>query len=306
VTITVTAPDSTPLSASTSFKLSVYRHLGLLLGDTFTYPDGYLPSVSGGFWIRHSGTSNDSMVVSGQLRVSTTNADDVHANFTNSFFLPATSGDILYSKFDVNFAVVPRGSGGDYFAHYKDLGTSNFRARVFAETNGAATGKFRIGVANGGFIVADVPRDLNSNTTYTVVTRYVVSTATSTVWVNPHSESSPSATATDPSSPIEIDSYCFRQDGPGGSPTSGITLVDNLLVGTAFTDVSPAVAPPSPIPLSIAVSAGNAVLTWANPVFNLQSAPAPTGPWTTLWDAATGYSTPVTPAPQYFRLYFYP
>lgn len=300
--ITLTVSDGVT-SASTTFNLTVFPLLGLLLGDTFTYPDGDVDVVSGGFWVAHSGQdSNDCFVVNNQLRVSSTNAEDVHANFTNSAYASADSGMILFSKFTIKFEKLPSGSGGGYFAHYKDLAT-NFRAKVFAETNGAAAGTFRIGIANAGFTVAAVPRDLSLGTTYTVVTRYNVSTAQSTIWVNPHSESSEGALATDPSSPVEVDSYCFRQDG--SSPTAGVILVDDLQVGTAFTDVIPVVTPPAAISLNIASSSGNAVLTWADPAFNLQSSPSLTGPWTTLWDAASGYSTPITPAQQYFRLFYY-
>lgn len=301
-TITLTVSDGFT-SASTAFNVDVYPYLGVLLSDSFTYPDGDVVSGSAGKWVAHSGAdSNDCLIVNNQLRVSSTNAEDVHANFNGSAYAPANSGIILYSKFTVNFAKLPSGSGGGYFAHYKDLGTSNFRARVFAETNGAATGKFRIGIGNGGFTVAAVPQDLSLGTTYTVVTRYNVSAASSTVWVNPHSESSAGATATDVTAPIEIDSYCFRQDST--SPTAGVIFVDDLVIGTAFSDVL-SITPPSPIALGIAINSGNAVLTWANPAFNLQSAPSVNGPWTMLPDATTGYSTTITPAQQYFRLFYY-
>lgn len=308
--ITLTVSDGFT-SASTSFSLIVFPHLGLVLDDSFTYPDGEINAVSE-LWQAHSAAaSNDCLIINNQLRVSSTNSEDVNRIWSNSWYFVASGGDvppqgfagvILYSKFTVNFAKLPSGSGGGYFAHFKDAGTSNFRARVFAETNGAAAGKFRLGIANGGFTVAAVSRDLSLGTTYTVVTRYNVSTAQSTIWVDPHSESSEGASATDATTPIEIDSYCFRQDS--SSPTAGVVFVDDLLVGTAFTDVVN-VAPPAPIALNIASSSGNAVLTWANPAFNLQSAPSLSGPWTTLWDAASGYSTPITPAQQYFRLFYY-
>jgi hypothetical protein len=243
--ITLVASDGFT-SASTSFSLTVYPQLGLVLGDTFSYPDGVVSAVSGGFWAPHSSAdSNDCYVVNNQLVVSSTNAMDVHAAWSNSLYFVASGGDvppqgfagvILYSKFTVNFAKLPSGSGGDYFAHYKDLGTSNFRARIFALTNGAAPGKFRIGIANGGFTVAAVPQDLSPGTTYTVVSRYNVSTAQSTVWVDPTSnEASIGAAATDNTSPVEIDYYCFRQNS--GSPTAGVVFVDDLLIGTSFSDV---------------------------------------------------------------------
>ncbi len=242
-TITLTVSDG-HTSASTNFTLIVYQHLGeLLLGDTFTYSDGEINSVSGGFWQAHSAAlSNDCMVVNNQLRVSSTNSEDVNGTFTNSVYLVATgdstppyafAGVILYSKFTVNFEALPTGSGGGYFAHYKDLGTSNFRARVFAQTNGAAAGKFRLGIANGGSSAsAVVPQDLSLGTTYTVVTRYNVSTAESTLWVDPSSEASGGVTATDGTTPIEIDKYCFRQ-----SAGIGVALVDDLLIGSAWSDV---------------------------------------------------------------------
>jgi len=144
--------------------------------------------------------------------------------------------------------------------------------------------------------------DLSLGQPYTVVTRYDVSTATTTLWINPRYETSTSVSATDVTAPIEIDDYCFRQDGTSGG--IGIMRLDDLLVGTGFTDVVPFVASPAAIPLDIAVNSGNAVLTWSNPQFNLQSAPEVTGPWTTIWEAGPGYSTPISASQQYFRLVF--
>ncbi len=54
--------------------------------------------------------------------------------------------------------------------------------------------------------------------------------------------------------------------------------------------------------LNIALSGGNAVLTWGAPGFVLQSAPVVTGPYTTINGAVSGYSTPATATQQYFRL----
>ncbi len=300
-TITLTVSDPGGLTASTTFNITVFPRLGLLLGDTFTYPDGYIVTSSGGFWVRHSGSSNDSFIVSDQVHLTGTNDDDVHAFFTNSFAATANSGIILYSAFTVNFSELPKGNGGGYFAHFKDL-LSNFRARVFAETNGAAAGMFRIGVANGGFAVAAVPQDLSLGTTYLIVTRYNVGTATSTIWVNPASESgSPSASATDLTTAVDISSYSFRQDGPSGA--IGNLLIDNLLIGTTFSDVVQ-VTTPSPIPLIINLAGTNVVLMWSNPTFTLESSVNAGGPYTRILTATSPYTNAASGSASFFRLIY--
>ena len=253
-TITLTVNDGFS-TTDMSFTLNVYQPLeGLLLSEDFTYPDGEISSVSGGLWQSHSGgTSNDCLVVANQLRVSYTNSEDIYRGFTNSVYFVATgdgeppyyyAGVILYARFKVNFEVLPSGNGGD-FAHFKDLGTFNFRARIYAQTNGAAAGKFRLGIANvSATVSAVVPQDLSPGTTYTVISRYNVSTGESTLWVDPSSEASGGVTATDTPIPVEIDYYCFRQ-----STGIGVSLVDDLAVGTTWNDVF--LAPPlSPVTLS--------------------------------------------------------
>ncbi|HOC56728.1 MAG TPA: hypothetical protein PKI20_13985 [Verrucomicrobiota bacterium] len=320
-TITLTVSDGFT-SATTSFTLNVYQQLGeLLLGDTFTYDDGEINAVSGGFWQAHSAAlSNDCVVVNNQLRVATTNYEDVNGTFTNSVYLVATgdssppyafAGVILYSRFTVNFEVLPSGSGGGYFAHYKDLGTSNFRARIFAQTNGAAAGTFRLGIANGGNSAsAVVPQDLSLGTTYTVYTRYNVSTAESTLWVNPNSEASGGVTATDLTTPVEIDKYCFRQ-----TSGIGVVLVDDLLIGSAWSDVFTA---PALSATTISTGSGNwdsssSTLSYAGgngSQFVLLESASPTAPMSSWTRVATNSATPGsftipavgTAAPKFYRV----
>src|SRR5206468_6567681 len=110
-----------------------------------------------------------------------------------------TNSTVLYASFSVNFRSLPTGSGGSYFAHFKDAGTTAFRDKLYAATNGAAPGSFRIGLANVDNSAPNVylPTDLITNTDYTLVTRYVVSNATSTLWLNPGSEADLGVTAAD-------------------------------------------------------------------------------------------------------------
>jgi len=59
-----------------------------------------------------------------------------------------------------------------------------------------------------------------------------------------------------------------------------------------------------PIPLSHQINGKNLVLTWGNPAFFLQSAPAVNGLWTTVSGAASPYGTTMTNSMQYFRLVY--
>ncbi|MCS7089565.1 MAG: immunoglobulin domain-containing protein [Verrucomicrobiota bacterium] len=59
---------------------------------------------------------------------------------------------------------------------------------------------------------------------------------------------------------------------------------------------------PQPIPLRFGRQGNNLVLSWDNPRFLLQTAPAVTGPWTNLPSAVSPYTHPVGSAATYFRL----
>jgi hypothetical protein len=50
----------------------------------------------------------------------------------------------------------------------------------------------------------------------------------------------------------------------------------------------------NPIPLNIQMAAQFPVISWTNPVFNLQAAPTVTGPFTSLPDASSPYTNAFT------------
>jgi uncharacterized repeat protein (TIGR03803 family) len=112
----------------------------------------------------------------------------------------------------------------------------------------------------------------------------------------------------------------------GANPTTGLVLSGNTLFGTANGDgsynrqfgdggglfgggtvfaltISTSVSL-SPIPLNLQLNAPNLVLSWANPAFFLQNAPAIAGPWTTVPGAASPYNAPITNPAQFFRLLY--
>ena len=202
----------------------------LVLYEPFNYADGPLVTVSGGAWTTHSGTSGQIGVISGRADLRVPDTEDVNALVLETY--PASSSTVLYASFTVNFSVLPS-AGGQFFAHFKNATASNFRARIFALTSGAGAGQFRIGVANTSTsATATNAANLNLNTDYRVYFRYGVSNVTTTLWVEPADESSPSSTATDGSGAQPITSFALRQD-----TGIGAIALDDLRVGTSFADV---------------------------------------------------------------------
>jgi hypothetical protein len=291
--ITVTVADGTH-TVSSKFLVTAYPLLGVILADDFTYPDGSIITNSSFFWNAHSGTTGQTQVASGKINLASAQGEDINAFLTNASYAPG-GGFVFYSRFVVNFSALPTGNGGDYFAHFKDF-TTGFRARVFAMTNGAASGKYRLGIANGGFTTTGFPQDLSLGTPVVVITRYDLGAGTSTIWVNPTSESSTSLSAADGASSSTIYSYAFRQGG-----SSGNLSVDDLKVATSFNEVLINLAP-IPEALQYQVIGSDIVLSWTSPSFSLQAAPLVSGTYTNIPGATSPYTTSMTGDQRYFRL----
>jgi DNA-binding beta-propeller fold protein YncE len=66
-----------------------------------------------------------------------------------------------------------------------------------------------------------------------------------------------------------------------------------------FSNSIPAILP---IPLTISLTGTQAVLRWSNPAFSLQSAPALTGPWTTVSNATSPFTNDISSSQLFFRL----
>jgi hypothetical protein len=216
----------------------------LVLNETFSYPDGPLTSVAGTVWSTHSGTTGEVNIVSGKVSLTQSKSEDVSATLADGPYNGAT----LYASFIVNYSGLPT-RNGTFFAHF---GTSSFRSRVFATTNGAATGHYRLGIANAvtATPATIVARDLDTNADYFVVIRYKTGTAESTLWITPDSEGATAdrVDATDSASAIAISKFALRQAVSSGDGM-GTLVLDDLKVGTAFSDVveglDPTKNPPS-------------------------------------------------------------
>ena len=235
--------------------------------DSFNYADGGIVANSSGIWVNNSGTAGTCLVTNQVLLINTARAEDIAHRLSTVY---TTNGSVaaLYSSFSLRCTNGLPTAFGTYFTHYtgtNTFGLSGFRARIFAATTnnvGGATdtsGKFYLYIVNsvGGTTNGNNQTvALSTNATYTVVTRYVLATGISTLWVDPSSESDPSIT--DPIAPpvenpafaptngiLNISHYSFRQAAGEGS-----LQIDDLKIGTAFTDVAGANTSPtiSPIP----------------------------------------------------------
>jgi len=295
-TITIYVDDGVNTN-STSFVLNVRPLLGILFSETFSYPDGSLWLV--GPWTTHAsptGTNFSQMIVTnGTVQLSRSEAEDLAAALTGGPYAPS-SGVVFYTGFKVLFTELPS-NGGNYFIHLKDaVDGTTFRAKVFASTTNAASGKFRLGISTSANIPSpSFPRDLSLNHPYIVVTRYVSGTAETKLWINPSSEASQSVSATDNLLTANVNSIGLRQD-----TGIGTNYLDNLIIsGSAFADVIPTVVAES---LQFGLSGGNLVLTWTNPLLALQSASTVDGPYTDVVGAVSPYSAPLDSDQKYFRL----
>jgi endonuclease/exonuclease/phosphatase family metal-dependent hydrolase len=224
------------VSCIATFLLSAtLSSAALLLNDTFSYPDGPLVTVSGGVWTHHSGSVNGEVTVtSGRVFLNEANTEDVNTLLAGQPYLSSGATNVFYASFTVRFTTLPS-VGGTYFAHFKNS-SSTFRARIWALTGGAESGKFRLGISSIDSSAASVTNlvDLSLTTNYTVVTRLVNSNSvtTSQLWINPTAETDPSISITENASGLTVVSYALREN-----TGEGALSLDNLRIGTTFADV---------------------------------------------------------------------
>lgn len=170
-------------------------------------------------WNGHSGSGAPTVETGASskvLQMTEANGQDVNAAITGG---PYSTGTI-YAGMTLRFTANP---GGSYFTHFN---ASGFRCRVFASES---SGVISLGVSSGSSsATATHSAQLALNTDYRLVMRYNIDTGESAIWVDPTSESSTNAIATDSGSG-SISEIAFRQ-----SSGIGTIQIDDVLVGDGF------------------------------------------------------------------------
>lgn len=216
----------------------------VLLSDSFTYPNGDLSANAP--WAVYSGTPpTDIQVNAGRVIINHSNAPD-----DNALFPVQSTSTKTYACFDV---IVPNPNGAPkpvYFFELKDAGATNLVSRVYVLN--VAGGGFVFGVSHSstGTTAGVTPwaTTLTYGTKYNVVVNYDPVNKSSTLWVNPASESSTSVTDVNAAiAALAVQGAGFRQSSTASNfPAAQNTLyagtvnatvsVDNLGVGTTFAD----------------------------------------------------------------------
>lgn len=292
--VTLIVSDGTNM-ANSVFALMVTPSPSLIFLDPFSYPNGSLLTNSGFLWANRSGVFGECQVTNGQLQITAEQTEDVVGSLIGA---PYTTGygTELYASFKARFLTLPN-STPDYFAHFGTGTTLRGRIYPFIPV-GAPFGTFHLAIGNATNS-AELPNDLTTNVTYTLVTRYDVDTATTTLWLNPGDETDPGVTAYDSQTPAAISAYGFRQS----SGFDSTILIDDLKVGLSFAAITNALpTAPNPISLGCQRDGANLVLTWSDPSFNLQSSPSVTGVFTNVPGAASPFTNFLSGPAKFFRL----
>jgi hypothetical protein len=293
--VTVTVSDGIN-TASSSFAVMVTPSPSVLFYDPFSYGNGSLLTNSGFLWDHRSGTiMGECQVTNGALQVTAAQAEDVSATLVGAPYLKG-SNTVLYAAFKMTVLTLPKATP-DYFAHFASGTTHRGRIYIGALTN-AAPGSLRLYVSNATDANTVTAGDLHTNTPGTIVLRYSIDDAASTLWLNPASESDPGATAADLTNAIFISSFNFRQDSGCGATV----LVDDLKVGLSFAAVAGRNGTPIPVTLLAQHNASKLVLTWSDPSFSLQAAPAITGTYANVPGATSPYTNAIGASTRFFRL----
>lgn len=216
----------------------------ILLFDSFNYPDGAL--VPNGGWTEYGNDQpEDLLVESGQAVIRHSVAtQDANRSFTG------VAGTLYYGlDFSVDDLGQPFSSGStdfEYFATFyngDNVGINNLSARLDIVAP-SGSGDFSVGIAtDDGTADATWATDLTYGTTYRVVVSYNQADNVAQLWLDAVVESDLSILGTNqPTVGDTVSAFALRQTGSDEGET---IRVDNLVVGTTFSDVVVAIPEPS-------------------------------------------------------------
>ncbi len=221
----------------------------ILFSDDFSRPDGPIVELPGTPWRTLFGTPAQIRTAGGSLRLDEGTPEWVEAPLAGQ---PITNRPV-YAGFTATVSALPSGDSYQFFAAFSIVNGPRPLSRVVITTQGAAPGKFRIGVTHGLTGTGGVPAptgiiavDLSLNTPFRLVLRQGLPSPLSTVWVNPTTEEGGADNSDEGTFlPASIVGFMFRQrlvDGQG----MGTVTVDDLVVATTFDEVKSEPVPPPP------------------------------------------------------------
>jgi hypothetical protein len=220
--------------------------------DSFSYPDGGLVAGSGGNWLNYSGAAVDVQVVSGKAVGGgpTNPANDDHRLF------PAQLIDVTtYACFTATISDPGAAPKPIYFAELKDGGAANLVSRVYFLPQAGNAFTFGISHSSTSATVGVTPwtTPLAYGVPYNIVISYDPVNHSSTLWVNPANQASPSVTDVNPAiAALAVSGFGLRQSNaastlPPSPPYVGsgdpVWTVDDVGVGTTFADACGGVTP---------------------------------------------------------------
>jgi hypothetical protein len=207
----------------------------LIYSDSFDYSNGPLVGAAGSPWVKNYSSPAQATVTDGRLFLSQDLDECVRVDFPAYY----TTGNV-YVRFRATFTSLPTRTG-NYIACLRQTGVDNNRGRIHVTTNGVAPGKFRLGVSTFSNSGTLIPEDLSLGVTYSIVFRYNITNFTSTLWLNPASESDTqhrSDNVYDGTLTRDVAHFVFVETdtlySPGGM---GDLYVDDLRIGRTFYDV---------------------------------------------------------------------
>jgi hypothetical protein len=190
-------------------------------------------------------------------------------------------------------------NNGTYISAFNDGSgtTANVEDSLVVATNGAAPGRYRLGIANlvgGTALTAQMfPQDLIPGVNYAVVTALTLTNGFSTLWVNPGSMASPSisdTTAHSGTNVFNISDFELRESGGN----AGSASVSYLKVGTTFDSVFPL--------LSVKPVGNNIIVNWSDPTLGIQATTNLFSPFVDVSGATPPYTNSIgTNQTMFFR-----
>jgi hypothetical protein len=212
----------------------------LIYADSFSYQEGDIVAAPDSPWVLNYPQSDGAIVTGGRLFLTDVNQESIRRDFATSY-----SSGVLYARMTINYFRLPSGNG-NYFAFCRVAGVDNLRCRVWAGTNGAAPGKFRLGLTAISDPAQLIAKDLSLGTDYAVVCRYVLSNSFCSVWIDPTDESDTRARvdSTVDEGQWTIGHFGFMQTAyyeAGLGNYMGALWVSDLHVGRTFSEVLPGV-----------------------------------------------------------------